>query len=244
MSYTYLLESGEESSAANYSDIPQFAQSRSSHTAAESCCNVNETASCHTSRSGTMYAPSTARPGEDVLTSSAEDSRAKTSASLGRVQASMVNAPDSGLKCGESFAKYDHEASLWRTRQLSLIEGLDVYSETWPDWGMMLNGECWALDTLDLPISGPGFGFMPTPCATDWKGGRSQAQRKDGTSTLSEFRHWIRVIHGCRYPIPEHSETVMGFPEMWSASEPLEMPRYRQWLQQHSASSARGGTHD
>ena len=41
MSYTYLLESGEESLAGCYSDIQQFAQWRSSLIAGKSSCNDN-----------------------------------------------------------------------------------------------------------------------------------------------------------------------------------------------------------
>lgn len=45
----------------------------------------------------------------------------------------------------ESFAKYDPGLRGWRTRQRSLEGGYIEFSETWPRWGSMRNGECYPL---------------------------------------------------------------------------------------------------
>lgn len=57
MSYTFLLESGEESSAASFSDIPVSVLSRLNLTAGKSSCNVSETAFSPDSQSGMTFAP-------------------------------------------------------------------------------------------------------------------------------------------------------------------------------------------
>ena len=74
------------------------------------------------------------------------------------------------LECGEkwrgSFVKYDPDSFLWRTHQCSLLGGLDEFSETWPQWGLMRDGECWEQKTLEQTIRGTGFGLSPDGKAT------------------------------------------------------------------------------
>lgn len=79
MSYTFLQESGEESLAASFLDIPQFVLLRLNLTADESSCNANEMESCQSSQSGMMSAHSTGSLGEEKLMLCVEDSLAKTS---------------------------------------------------------------------------------------------------------------------------------------------------------------------
>jgi hypothetical protein len=76
MSYTYLQDAGDESSAASFSDIILFAPLKSNPTAAACSCNGSGTACCHDSQSGTTCEPSTASLGAGELMSSAEDSLA------------------------------------------------------------------------------------------------------------------------------------------------------------------------
>ena len=86
------------------------------------------------------------------------------------------------LECGEkwrgSFVKYDPDSSLWRTHQCSLLGDLEEFSETWPQWGLMRDGECWEQQTLERRIRGTGFGLSPnnidsfhTPNTTGLDGG-------------------------------------------------------------------------
>ncbi len=79
MSYTYLLEQGEESSAASFSDIPPSVLSRLNLTAEKSCSKDSGTESCQSSRSGMMSPPSTELRGEERSMSSAGGFLAKTS---------------------------------------------------------------------------------------------------------------------------------------------------------------------
>jgi hypothetical protein len=167
MSYTYLLEQGEESSAASFSDIPASALSKSKSIPAKSCCKGSATESCHGSRSGTTSPPLTATPGEGASMSSAAVSLAKTSALPEKAPESPEPEADSGAKWQGSFAKFDPDSSLWKTHQCSLLGGWEPFSETWPSWGAMRGGACWELATPARLTSGSGSGFLPTPRAQE-----------------------------------------------------------------------------
>ena len=74
------------------------------------------------------------------------------------------------LECGEkwrgSFVKYDPDSSLWRTHQCSLLGDLDEFLETWPQWGLMRDGECWEQRTLEQSIRGTESGLLENKWAT------------------------------------------------------------------------------
>ena len=74
MSYTFLQEHGEESSAACFSDISQSVRLKLSLTAEKSSCNDNETESCRGSQSGTMCEPSMESRGGELQTLCVVDS--------------------------------------------------------------------------------------------------------------------------------------------------------------------------
>jgi hypothetical protein len=100
---------------------------------------------------------------------------------LARISAPPGEAPElteSVRVCGDtwpgSFAKYDPDACLWKTRQCSLVAGLDVFLETWPRWGSMRDGACWAQSTPVRPTDESESGskpngetLWPTPAASD-----------------------------------------------------------------------------
>jgi hypothetical protein len=172
MSYTFLQEQGEESSAECFSDIEPFVRSRLNLTAEKSSCNDSETESCLGSRSGTMCEPSTESRGEALQTLCAEGSRARTSAQQGKAQVSQVSVADCGLSLPGSLAKYDRDSHSLRIAQCSLFEGLSGCSAILPRWGTMRNGECWERQTWERHTGGTGFGFLPThsiptPTASD-----------------------------------------------------------------------------
>ena len=101
------------------------------------------TAACDPSRSGTTCLPSTGSPGLDVWMSSLVVSHAKTSALPEREQESPVSDQVSGVSLLGSLARFDRDSSSWKTAQLSLLGGLEPFSETWPRWGLMRDGVCW-----------------------------------------------------------------------------------------------------
>ena len=167
MSYTYLQEPGEESSADNFSDIEPFVRLRLNLTAEKCSCNGSATEFCRGSRSGTTCGRSTASPGGESSMSSREDFLARISQQPEEAQESTANAPDSGAKWPESLAKYDPDSRSWRTRQCLLLGGLEEYSETFPKWGLMHGGELFRQPTPVLRTCGKGSGFWPTPVASD-----------------------------------------------------------------------------
>ena len=142
MSYTYLLESGEVSSAECFSDIPQYVLSKLNLIAGKFYCNGRWMASCPPSRSGTILKHSTGSRGEDSLTLCAVGSPAKTLAHQEAEKDCRERKADSGEKWPESFAKFDLNSRSWKIRQLLLFEDLESSLEIWPKWGSMRNGEC------------------------------------------------------------------------------------------------------
>jgi hypothetical protein len=130
--------------------------------APKSSCSAKMTGIFHRSQSGMMFVPSTDAHGAALLTSFLAAFRARTSA---RPDAGP-GLRASGAVCGRSslasLAKWDRDSSSWKTPQCSLVEGSDVFSGTWPRWGLMLAGECWGLATPVRPTNGNGFGYLPT----------------------------------------------------------------------------------
>ena len=80
-------------------------------------------------------------------------------------------------------------------------------------------------------------GLLPTPLADDWKGGTATVHSKTGRPRTDQFRHWCKAVHGLTYPIPEHSEAVMGWPTGWTALNELATDKFRQWCASHGISS-------
>jgi hypothetical protein len=68
--------------------------------------------------------------------------RARTSALPERGQGSPASDQGSGVNLLGSFARFDPATSSWKTYQLSLLGGLEPFSETWPRWGLMRDGVC------------------------------------------------------------------------------------------------------
>ena len=143
MSYIFLLEQGEVSSAECFSDIPQSVLLRLNLTPERCCSNANETASCPSSQSGTTSAPSTAHRGEEKSMSSAGDFPVRTSVQREKEQALRVSEADFGvrwhglsLKCVPGTYSLRTVHSLWE-------EDLPWSSVILPKWGMMRDGELW-----------------------------------------------------------------------------------------------------
>ena len=236
MSYTYLQEQGEESLAGCFSGIPQYVLSRLNLTAERSCSNDNEMESCPSSQSGMMSAPSMEYPGEEGLMSSVGDSLAKTSQVLEKEPALTESEAECGDTWQESSAKYDPSSCSWKTHQHSLFGGLEEFLETWPQWGMMLDGELLEQIHAVTTTRETASGLLPTPIATDWKGGTTAIRKDNGRERLDQWRDYVKIKYAMTYPHPTHSELRMGWPIEWTDLKPLEMDRFRQWRQKHSES--------
>jgi len=130
------------------------------------------------SRFGMMFKPLTDDRGKELLMSYLEAFHARTS----QPQVKEQGLTESDQECGErwrgSFTKYDPDSSSWRTHQCSLAGDLELFSETWPRWGLMRDGECWEQQMLALRTSETESGFVPngetffhTPNCTGMDGG-------------------------------------------------------------------------
>ena len=143
------------------------------------------------SRFGMTYKPLTENRGQELLTLYLEDFLVPTSVPQKKEQKELMEKP---LECGEkwraSFAKYDQDSASWKTHQCSLLGDLDEFSETWPQWGLMRDGECWEQRTLEQTIRGTEFGLLeqmwPTPCATDYKGSGKTGTLRDRLDYAAE----------------------------------------------------------
>ena len=124
------------------------------------------TAFSRLSRFGMTFGHLTDDLGAGVLTWFLAGFPARISASP--VPGKGLTAKDRG--CGQKWpallARYDPDSRLWRTAQRSLLAGLDVFSETWPRWGSMRNGECWERQTLAHRTAGKESGSWRTPTPT------------------------------------------------------------------------------
>jgi hypothetical protein len=194
--------------------------------------------------------------GQDLLMSYQADFRAKTSLPQEKAQESMENGQECGKKWQGSFAKYDPNLSLWKTAQCSLIEDLTEFSQTWPTWGSMRNGECWERQTSGLNTIEKEYGLLPdnerffhTPTTGSSGGSNSRkAMQKRGvvwpTPTTgtgggnaggSGVRRTAKE-NGTYVPSlinPNLYEWLMGWPLEWTEIKPLEMDKYHKWRQLH-----------
>lgn len=243
MSYTYLLEQGEESSAGCFSDIPQSVLSRLNLTAGKSCCKGSGTESSQSSQSGMMPPPSTELRGEEKSMSSAEGFHAPTFPVPVKAPESKARKVDSGQKWPESLAKYDRNSRSWRTAQCLLFEDLGESLETFPSWGMMQDGELWERTMLALPTVATESGLWATPSARDWKDTPGMAFfsiNADGSMRNREDQ-LARQVYAAENATggrvnPDWIEWLMGWPISWTESAALEMGKFQQWLHSHSES--------
>jgi hypothetical protein len=132
------------------------------------CAPDKMTAFSRLSRFGMTYKPLTENLGEELLTLYLEAFHARTLAQQEKAQELTESEAECGEKWRASFTKYDPDSCSWKTHQCSLLGDLDEFLETWPQWGLMRDGECWEQTPLVHPTKESAFGFaVPTPVASD-----------------------------------------------------------------------------
>lgn len=161
------------------------------------------------------------------LTSSAEDSPVRTSATPETEQASTAKNQVFGERCIESFASYDRATSQWKTSQHCLFGGLSEFSGTWPAQGMTLNGEAYGLPISGLCIAGNESSLLPTMRASMSLVGAPIWKRTPNRGNLEEilaelYPHLIGQLLNV-----QAGEWLMGFPIGWTALEDLATPLSR-----------------
>jgi hypothetical protein len=148
------------------------------------------------SRFGMTFKPLMDDLGGALLTWYLGAFRAKTSPAQEEVQASPDSAADSGQKWLGSFARYDLVTSSWKTHQYSLAGDLVEYSETWPQWGLMRDGECWVLPTWERRTSETESGLWPTPTVTG-NYNRKGASKTSGDGIATAVNRWPTPTTTC-----------------------------------------------
>ena len=245
MSYTYLQEQGEESSAECFSDIPQYALSKSKSIPARYCFNDSETESLTPFPYGMTSALSTADLGPEQLTFWPEAGPVKTSQTREQTTERSLElteiAQAYGRSIKESLAKCGLNLCLPKTPQICELAALSPSSKTLPSWGMAFDGASLEVATLVRITEERESGYLPTPLANDWKGGSTAIRKDTGKQRLDQWRDYVKVKYGMTYPHPTHSELRMGWPEKWSVLEPLEMDKFLLWLDLHGKPSLPDG---
>jgi len=162
------------------SDGEQSVQSNGSHIQQAYCLPDKMTEYSRLSRFGMTFKPLTEDRGEALLMSYLAAFPAKTSLPQEKAQGLKESDQECGEKWRGSFTKYDPDSSSWKTHQCSLLGGLDEFSETWPRWGLMRDGECWEQQMSAHRTSETESGFVPdgetffhTPNTTGMDGGNN-----------------------------------------------------------------------
>ena len=211
------------------------------------------------SRFGMTFAHLTESRGAAALTSFLEAFPVRTLAPQEKGQESKESDLDSGWRWQESSVKYDPDSCSWKTRQFSLLGGLEEFSETWPRWGTMQSGESWERTMPEHLTSGTGSGsLLPTPTASQYGFNKSQGQNAKHRPSLAMMaRHnmWptptvndsknngsqsqrerkspnLNAVIGGKLN-PNWVEWLMGWPVGWTDSRPLEMDKFQQWQRLH-----------
>jgi hypothetical protein len=178
MSWLFSQALVEEYLPESCSDGEQSAPLSGSRTQQAYCAPDKMTDFSRLSQFGMTYKPLTESRGEALLMSYLGDFRAKTSAQQEKAQELTEKEVECGERWRASFTKYNLYTHSWKTHQCSLLGDLEEFSETWPQWGLMRDGECWEQRTLEQTIRGTEFGLSPngvdsfhTPNTTGLDGG-------------------------------------------------------------------------
>jgi hypothetical protein len=186
------------------------------------------------SRFGMTYKPLTADRGQELLTLYLAAFHAKTLVPQEKAQELMENEAECGEKWRGSFVKYDPDSSLWRTHQCSLLGDLEQFLETWPQWGLMRDGECWEQQMWKPHTKETGYGLWPTPNTCDATRGSPETPQQKLNRGANTGWSLIDVLG--YIPHPEFAEWLMGWPLGWTDLKPLEMDKSHCAQQQPGAS--------
>ena len=244
MSWLFSQALVEEYLGASSLDGEQSAPLNGKPTQQAYCAPDKMTDFSRLSRFGMTFKPLTENLGQELLTLFREDFLAKTLAPQGGGQALMESEAECGEKWHASFVKYDPDSFLWRTHQCSLLGDLDEFLETWPQWGLMRDGECWEQRMLEQSIRGTESGSLekiPTPTASDHKRTPMKKSYADRPKTLGvpdDLAKWAVRKSGLDHARlePVLWEWAMGWPEGWTDLKPLATDKSHCAPQQHGES--------
>ena len=136
---------------------------------------------------------------------------------------SKDSAADYGPNTQDLLAVFDRNSSSWKTSQPCLVEGLTVYSGTWPRSGMMRSGTAYRLPTLARPITGTASGLLPTPSGVNGGKNHTVGRLNEWGGNSNPFRGTEIGKKRCA----SFEEWMMGFPIGWTELTPSEMQSSR-----------------
>jgi hypothetical protein len=102
-----------------------------------------------------------------------------------------------------SLAWYDQSSSSWKTYQQSLVTDWELYSETWPRWGMTQGGSAYAHPMSERRITETDGSYWPTPTAV--AGGGERSGERAGTGNLN-----FMARTGMLFPTPTTVDAGTG----------------------------------
>lgn len=252
MSWLYSRALVEEYSRDTFSAGARYVLSKSSPTLPTFSSPDRTMASFLSFPSGMTCGVLTDGLGAELLTWFREASRARTSASQERVQASLDSVRDYGRNLRGSLARYDRDSCTWKTAQCSFLEDSEPSSVTWPRWGTTVAGELYPLPTLvpSTPVSGSGLWPTPTVNGNYNRKGASKtsgdglatavakrlyptpsAGNEKWNGTIQEWGgswNWVRKENPtlARSPLnPNWVEWLMGWPIGWTDLGASEMDK-------------------
>ena len=191
------------------------------------------TDACPRFRSGMTCERLTVDRGADVLTSFRAAFHARTFRSPAKEKESTASAPGCGESSRESFAKYDRDSSSWKTRQCLLAGGLDEFSETWPRWGSMRNGESYRRACAVPHIHAKDCFSLPTLTVVSCEHpGRVKLKPGQQTCISMELAKRDKWPNGGRYS-RSHAAWMMGFPDSWTDLDRTATDKFQQWRHSH-----------
>ena len=134
-----------------------------------------------------------------------------------------------GLKCGELLAILDPNGLWLKTYQGYLQARMDgsfeEFSGILPRWGIVSDGELQALPELEPYTNESEWRLLPTPTASDHKGG---CLRKNSKKQMSNLKEHIYIFCNQQtktiYLHPQFLEGLMGFPTGWTELSASETP--------------------
>ena len=243
MSWLYSQALVEEYLGENFLDGEQSAPLNGKPIQQVYCAPDKMTKFSHLSRFGMMCKPLTENLGEELLTLYLEGFHAKICPQPIKEETGLMEKEvGCGQRWGGLLARLDQDTSLWRTPQCSLIMDSIECLQTFPNWGLMQDGELWEQTVLVPPTEGKDFGWWPTPVASDWMTGQTngieytgkrfvRTSQKTGTEFGAKLTSAYRLMTGNHLP-PTFSEWMMGWPIGWTDLKPVEMDKSQSVQQQ------------
>ena len=180
---------------------------------------------------GQIPQPLIAQRGLEKWIGSLEDSHANHG-QLQEKEKESKTKDGSGMTSANSFAHYDQKESSWKTYQASLLDmELTPYSDRFPKWGMMQNGEVSKLPMSELPTGENVYSYWRTSQASDGEGGTKEM--REGVNSRYKLRdHSANVV--ANWMTPMANDQKYRFNGNTQSSNNLEIQSRKKSTLQHS----------